>query len=214
MLARLDHIDKTYACMPILYAVLGNVTLVMMQLSMKLVSQSVTTYYTLFLRGALLLLINTLVVRTAGLQVSQLDPSTYRLLLKRAVFSTGALTTFMFAVAYIPIGIANALFNTGPIIIYFVEAYFEGKRLNTTHFLLTVVCFVGVLLIIKPGFLFQPNMQNSLPVFLLILPVVGAVGNSFGMMYIHQLKNRVSSVITLQYFYIVQTFTTALLQNF
>lgn len=120
MLARLDHWDRTYSCMPILYATLGNVTLVMMQLSMKLVAQTVTTYYTLFLRGFLLLCVNTIVVRSAGLEVSQHDPVTYRLLLKRGVYSSCALTTFMFAVAYIPIGIANSLFNTGPIIIYFV----------------------------------------------------------------------------------------------
>lgn len=75
-----------------------------------------------------------------------------------------------------------------------------------------MICFIGVLFIIKPAFLFGDAI--TWPLILLILPVVGAFCNSFSMLYLHELKGKVSNLIALQYFYIAQTFVTGTLQNF
>lgn len=48
----------------------------------------------------------------------------------------------------------------------------------------------------------------------MILPIVAAFLHSYSMFVMHELKNRAPANITLQYFYIVQTFFTGLLQNF
>lgn len=74
--------------------------------------------------------------------------------MKRSVFSTSALTLFLGTVPLLPLGIINSLFNIGPIVIHFLEAISLRKHLHKTHFTLTLSCFIGVLLIIKPGFLF------------------------------------------------------------
>lgn len=179
---------------------------------MKIVAHTVSPFYALFLRGFLLLCINSVVVRLNHIKVDQNNKEVHVLLMKRSVFSTSALTTFMSTVAYIPIGIANSLFNTGPIIIYFLEAFYYRKQINKVHLMLTFICFVGVLFIIKPAFLF--GSIESWPLYLLVLPVVGALCNSFSMLYLHELKGRVSNLIALQYFYVAQTFLTGFLQNF
>jgi hypothetical protein len=48
----------------------------------------------------------------------------------------------------------------------------------------------------------------------MILPIIGAITFSISMLIIHTLKNRVSNLIALQYFYITQTFFSAFVQNF
>ena len=183
-----------------------------MQVSMKIVTQTCTPFMALFLRGSLLLALNTGVVRLNHLRVDQPDSLTYRLLMRRSIFSTLALTTFMTTVVYIPIGIANSLFNTGPIIVHLLEALYYKKRLHKAHFILTVACFLGVLFIIKPGFLF--GKASSWHLLFMVLPVLGAFFNSCSKLILHELKSRVINLIALQYFYIIQTLVTGLLQNF
>lgn len=183
MLQRLNDYEQRNPYIPYIYAFLGNVTLVLMQINMKILSHTLTPFIALFIRGALLLMINTLVVRFNHLRVDQPDKEIHVLLMKRSVFSTLALTCFMSTVAYIPIGIANSLFNTGPLIIHFLEAFYYKKALNKIHFVLTVICFIGVLFVIKPGFLFDRTAHW--PFILMILPVLGAFFNSFSMLYLH-----------------------------
>jgi drug/metabolite transporter (DMT)-like permease len=58
------------------------------------------------------------------------------------------------ALPYLPIGISNSLFNIGPLIVFYLESAYYKKSINKQQFGLTFVCFIGVLLIIKPKFLF------------------------------------------------------------
>ncbi len=71
MLAKLNELEKTSSSLPYVYAIIGNVTLVFMQINMKIVAHTVTPFYALFLRGFLLLAINSAVVRLNHLKVDQ-----------------------------------------------------------------------------------------------------------------------------------------------
>ena len=70
------------------------------------------------------------------------------------------------ASAHIPIGIANTLYNTNPILLFIIEGFYFHKvlftymqiKFNRTHAFLTVVCFVGVLLILQPEFIFGESI--------------------------------------------------------
>jgi hypothetical protein len=67
-------------------------------------------------------------------------------------------------------------------------------------------------LIIKPTILFGgSNDQFS---WLLIFPLIAALTNAVSFMYLHELKNKISNMIALHYFYIFQTFLSGVLQNF
>jgi drug/metabolite transporter (DMT)-like permease len=59
------------------------------------------------------------------------------------------------SMAFLPIGISNSLYSIAPLIVFYLEASYYQKSINKLHFGLTFVCFIGVLLIIKPGFLFS-----------------------------------------------------------
>lgn len=120
MLTKLGEYEQRSPWIPYIYAILGNITIILMQINMKILTRTVTPFIALFMRGALLLFINTFVVRANHLKVDQPSEEVHSILMKRSVFSTLALTCFMSTVAYVPIGIANSLFNTGPIFIHFL----------------------------------------------------------------------------------------------
>lgn len=128
MVARIQELEKNNRFIPYIYALIGNTTLVMMQLNMKLVSQTLTPFYALYLRGFFLLLLNTIVIWSTGQSVNQKDPEVYYILIKRSIFSSIALSCFLGSVPFAPISVINSLFNVAPIVIFFIEAYLHEVR--------------------------------------------------------------------------------------
>ena len=128
MVARIQELEKNNRFIPYIYALIGNTTLVMMQLNMKLVSQTLTPFYALYLRGFFLLLLNTIVIWSTGQSVNQKDPEVYYILMKRSIFSSIALSCFLGSVPFAPISVINSLFNVAPIVIFFIEAYLHEVR--------------------------------------------------------------------------------------
>lgn len=212
MLARLDALEKRVDYIAYIYSSIGNVFLVVMQICMKIVTETVSPFWALYIRGFLLLAINSLVLRLNNIQVSQPDKQIHSRLILRSVFSTISLSCFLSAVSFLPLGIANALFNTGPLIIFILQSIYYGKGLHLPHFVFTFVCFVGVLLIIKPPFLFGIDAQPW-PILLLSLPLIGALFHALALLILHLLKGKTINLVVLQYFYIAQTFGTSFLQN-
>lgn len=151
---------------------------------MKIVTHTITPFYALYIRGFLLLAINSFVLRSNGIQVSQPDKHIHSVLIKRSIFSTIALSCFLSSIAFLPIGIASALFNVGPLIIFILETIYYKKGFHFIHFGLTAVCFVGIMLIIKPDFLFG---KTTYPFehYLMILPLIAALGHASAMLYLH-----------------------------
>jgi drug/metabolite transporter (DMT)-like permease len=106
------------------------------------------------IRGFFLLLINSYIIRANHLNVNQTDKHVYSILLKRSIFNACSITFLLMALPYLPIGITNSLFNIGPLIVFYIESAYYQKSINKVQFGLTFVCFIGVLLIIKPTFIF------------------------------------------------------------
>lgn len=125
-----------------------------MQVNMRIVATAFTPFYAQYLRGVLLLTLNTVVMTLNGISIHQTNAQIFKLLIFRSLSSSCALILFMTSVVYIPLGIANSLFNIGPILIYFLEAFSERKPIQKENLILTLICFIGVIFIIKPGFLF------------------------------------------------------------
>lgn len=77
--------------------------------------------------------------------------------------------------------------------------------MNFKHFVLTVFSFLGILLIIRPDFLFgESNSDFEEYKYFMLFSLGAAFANSFTFSYIHDLKGKVSSIVTLHYFYIGQ----------
>jgi drug/metabolite transporter (DMT)-like permease len=125
-----------------------------MQINIKIISHTFTPFFALYMRGFMLIVINSIFIRINHLHVDQQNKKTQFLLMIRSVISGVSVLCVMTPIAYIPIGIVNSLFNTGPIFIHFIEAFYYKKGINTVHLIFTIVCFIGILLIIKPDFIF------------------------------------------------------------
>jgi drug/metabolite transporter (DMT)-like permease len=89
------------------------------------------------------------------------------------------------------------------------------KPLNVKHFILTVISFVGILLVIQPDFLFgKSNSNYEQYKYFLLFSLAAAFTNSFSMSYLHDLKGKVSGTVALHYFYIGQCLFNSFLMMF
>ena len=79
------------------------------------------------------------------------DEKAYSMLIYRSLASAATVMLVFISSAYIPIGVANTLYNSSPIFIFFIESYYyKTLKLNRVHFILTFVCFAGIVLILQP----------------------------------------------------------------
>lgn len=125
MLNKIDQLENHFGFIPFMYAILGNVSLIIMQINMRAVALVFTPFYAQFIRGVLLLAINSLILKSNKIDTHQQDPGTFALLVKRSFAASCSLIFLLTSVIFVPLGIANSLFNLAPVIIYFIE-YFGG----------------------------------------------------------------------------------------
>ncbi|MET1413267.1 DMT family transporter [Roseibium sp. HPY-6] len=70
----------------------------------------------------------------------------------RAVFIAGGISSILTALKTEPIANVFGAFFVGPIISYVLAVVFLKERPSTTHTILLAIGFLGVLLVVKPGF--------------------------------------------------------------
>ena len=74
----------------------------------------------------------------------------------RALLKIGALTSFFLAIKYVVLSDVTAVSFITPILIILGSILFLKEKLKKNHFLLSVISFIGILVILKPG-------QNVVP---------------------------------------------------
>lgn len=82
-------------------------------------------------------------------------------------------------------------------------------KVKTEHFVATFVSFIGILLIVKPQFLF--GQVGDIDVVCCVVLLVGACLNAVNMVLLRMLKSRATNDTCLQYFYIGQVFSNSLI---
>lgn len=88
----------------------------------------------------------------ARIEWQELGPMKDWRVILRAVFIAGGITSILTALETEPIANVFGAFFIGPIISYILAVVFLRERPSTTHTLLLAVGFLGVLLVVKPGF--------------------------------------------------------------
>lgn len=76
----------------------------------------------------------------------------------RALFIVGGITSIMMALRTEPIAMAYGAFFIGPIVSYVLAILFLGERPGALRGVLLGVGFIGVLLVVKPGFGVTPGI--------------------------------------------------------
>jgi hypothetical protein len=71
---KLEELEKESKVLPYIYAIIGYLTMVFMQIFMKLIAQELNSFYVLFIRGLFLTIINTVVLSYRNLEINQPDP--------------------------------------------------------------------------------------------------------------------------------------------
>lgn len=113
---------------------LSNLCLVFMQFNFKYLTKYFMPPTIIAVRGTLLFLFNNLLLEHNKIQIHVKNPLinilntlAFSLLLKRSIVSFIAVFLQMSALKYVPIGIANALQNTSPIMAFFIEIVYYKK---------------------------------------------------------------------------------------
>lgn len=131
----------------------------------------------------------------------------YRLLFKRGFYGCLGLICFYQALILLPLSICTLLSLMIPLFVGIIGRIFYNEVYNLLHFLLTLCCFVGLILIIKPSFLFeQPNekmnekAKDNNFVIGIIFGILCSVVTAVIFLTITALKGKVSVIVILFYF--------------
>ena len=129
----------------------SSLLIVLNQFNIKYFTVYISAPLTLGIRASLLFIFNYYFIFKSNLKMVVHEDKAFSMLICRSMASAATVMLVFISSAYIPIGVANTLYNSNPIFIFFIESYYyKTIKLNRVHFILTFVCFLGVVLILQP----------------------------------------------------------------
>ena len=130
----------------------------------------------------------------------------YLLQIFRGSFLVGATICFFFAISFIPLAEALALAFVYPLFIILLSPFLLQENINIKQLLIVVIGFIGVLFIIKPGFI-KFNL-------IYILPIGTGLFYSLYMIFTGKLASNDTPLKTLAFTGIVGFLSVSLFQPF
>ncbi len=130
----------------------------------------------------------------------------YLLQILRGSFLVGATISFFFAISFIPLAEALALAFVYPLFIILLSPFLLQESINFKQLLIVVIGFVGVLFIIKPGFI-EFNV-------IFILPIGTGLFYSLYMIFTGKLASNDTPLKTLAFTGIVGLLSVSFFQPF
>ncbi|SJZ77902.1 Permease of the drug/metabolite transporter (DMT) superfamily [Enhydrobacter aerosaccus] len=121
----------------------------------------------MWIRYAVFCVFAWIVVRPHGGFVAALRSARPLLQIARALLAVVESATFVLAFRYLPLADTHAIAATSPLIVVALGAAFLGERVDRARWLAVFAGFVGVLLIVRPGF-----RVLDWP---LLIPIAGAI---------------------------------------
>ena len=119
----------------------------------KLTAGELTLFQSIFLRGLFATaLIAVLAWRRRALDLRRISGADRRLVALRVVGETGATLCFLYALFHMPIANATAIVQAVPLALTLAAALVLGERIGWRRMTAALVGFVGVLIIVRPGF--------------------------------------------------------------
>ena len=115
----------------------------------RMLTTDIPVHQIVFVRGVVSVLL--LVPWLASQGIQSLATRRFSLLMGRGVLTSIGLLTWFYAIARIPLAEAVALHFTLPLFGILLAAYFLHEKLDTQRWVVTIVGFVGTLVILRPG---------------------------------------------------------------
>lgn len=191
--------NKCNKYMGLLYIVIASFLFAVGSLIVKLISET-PVYQTIYYSSLISLVFCAITDQSDKIPKNN---EAYKLLLKRGIYGSFGLICFYEALIFLPLSICTLLSLTIPLWVGIIGRIFYEEVYNFVHFLLTISCFIGLILIIKPSFLFdQPDEEPKDDHFVLgiIFGILCSVVTAVIFLTITALKGKVSVIVILFYF--------------
>ena len=120
-----------------------------MTVLIRMLTADIPVHQIVCVRGVVSVLL--LVPWLASQGVQSLATRRFGLLMGRGVLTSIGLLTWIYAIARIPLAEAVALHFTLPLFGILLAAYFLGEKLDRQRWMVTIVGFLGTLVILRPG---------------------------------------------------------------
>ena len=125
------------------------------------------------------------------------------LLLTRGVIGFGALSAFFFALTRLPLADATVIQYTNPVFTALLAAVFLSERIARRDLGLVLLSLAGVILMMRPGFLF--GLEQRLDPFAVAVALTGAVLSAGAYVLVRELGRTEDPVVIVFWFAMVAT---------
>jgi len=124
----------------------------------KVVGSSLPLFHMILGRSVVVAVLSGVSLHRQGQSFRGHDTS---LLIQRALFGFAALSCYFYSVIVLPLADATVLYFTNPVLTAVAAAALLGERMGRREWVAVVLSMIGVLVIARPGFLFETG--GSLP---------------------------------------------------
>ena len=135
------------------YALIGNFGICLMALLIKLIP-NVPTGQTIFFRSFILVTMNFSLMKQYNIESYSNKAEINRQLHLRGIVGIFGLGSFFYGIALLPISEGIVLNLTSPVLTGIIAKFVLGEKYEISQFITAVLCLIGVVLVVKPSFLF------------------------------------------------------------
>jgi drug/metabolite transporter (DMT)-like permease len=126
-----------------------------------------------------------------------------RLLVARGMVGFVGLSGFYYAVVKLPLADATVIQYTNPIFAALIAVPVLGERLRLREAASVLVCLVGVVLVMRPGFLLGSVLPGGLDPVAVGVGLVGALGSGAAYVFVRKLGATEPPLVIIFYFALV-----------
>ena len=125
----------------------------------------------------------------------------FRFIYVRVVLLSFVSLAFSLGVLYIPISLATVVYYTSPIITIFMASYMVNEKTHIYDIIAAFLSFLGLIIIVKPPFMFGKQEQHSLSFFIAILAfIMCSIINAYTNIMCRKIKSKISFFIITYYY--------------
>jgi len=168
----------------------------------KEVEEHLPVAYAIFSRSAVSLALSVYLLRRAGLHWRGKRPG---LLAVRGLIGFSALVCTFQAIARIPLSDAVILFQTQPIWTAILARIFLGERARRRVLLATALALSGVVLVVRPAFLFSSDVGHALDPIGVALALSASVLSAAAYVSVRALRKTDEPLVVVFWFALVAT---------
>ncbi|WP_045478276.1 DMT family transporter [Vibrio owensii] len=123
------------------------------------------------------------------------------LLFARGAVGTMALMCVYYSVTTLPLAEATIFQYIHPVFTALLAVFFLKERIQSSTFICIALCLLGVYVIVRPET--GPDAEHSLPMFSVMIAILGAFGSSIAYVIVRKLSQTEDSSVIIFYFPLV-----------